>query len=503
MIINTGDLTRLYLFGSARQPQAEDLIDLERYYSKNELDELELESSSLNIGNSNHILHKLNCDWDTGRGSLRNSSVMMFDAFFSSLGTKLAELCPQNLKIFLSIKTFLLALFFNHNNYADTKKTVPLNTLAGRLIRSPFHIIDALFSASGQALSKNKFFNPFALGLSIFGLVNSFISEGQSSIINPEMHYQNLPGTISRSALHQSSASLSKWLNDICHAKPLVNSLLALGSIIGFKLIPSKLTELKLSWKNLDGLLSQNIFHLSDSIFASLGTNLSQGLGKTSTGKLTIFTTLLSLIGISNIHQDSQLNKVLDKEWNFNQLDTKFYRSILHCFDALVFNLGTKIGESTNALTLILSYFAMALSVNKFLPNIAQQKISMNSCRGLLQRLPFDLIESVISSATNKVAKGLPSPIAILFGPALSFQLGELLRNEGTQFNTFGGLLNKHMIHFWDNLMSSSGYKFAQTITRFLGKAKNTEAKGSILADGKWITSDGRVVPRMALGQQL
>jgi hypothetical protein len=50
--------------------------------------------------------------------------------------------------------------------------------------------------------------------------------------------------------------------------------------------------------------------------------------------------------------------------------------------------------------------------------------------------------------------------------------------------------------------MSTSGYNFGQAL---IGLVSNKEkfVKGSLLSDGKWITPDGRIVPKMVLGQQL
>lgn len=502
MKIPTAELTQLYLFGSTRKPHAEPIINLEHYYNQAELDELELDTSFIKNSNSPNILHKLNCDWDTGRGSFRNSSIALFDAFFSSLGSQVASACPDAIKIILSAKTLLLSLALNHTNFASSKQNIAINTFAGRLIRSPLHILDALFSVSGQTLSSNPFFKPLALGLSVLGLGNSFVHQNQSSVLNPEIHYQNLPGTIGRSAMHQISSCLSKWLNDLCQKNLLINSLLALGSALGLSVVPKTLREHEISWKNLDGLLAQNIFHLSDSVFASLGTHISKLIQTNLTGKLSLLGTITGIAGLSSTITDTNLRKFLDQQLIFTKVDSKFYRSIMHCFDSIVFNLGNQISESKTAPALIMAYIAAVMSGSRLLPSLTKTKIPMNTYAGLIQRLPFDFIEALISSTSNRLANQIPPILGLLAGPALSFRLGELFKDRSTQFNSLEGLLNKHMIHFWDNLMSSAGYKMAQKVTGGL-ISRIPNSKGSILADGKWITADGRIVPRMALGQQL
>jgi hypothetical protein len=130
------------------------------------------------------------------------------------------------------------------------------------------------------------------------------------------------------------------------------------------------------------------------------------------------------------------------------------------------------------------------------------KKIPMNTFAGLSQRLPFDFIEAIISSSSNKLSSKVPSAFGVLLGPALSFRFGEFLKTRNTKFNSLFGLLNKHLIHFWDNLMSTSGYQFGQQLVKMIIN-KDHLTKGSLLYDGRWITSEGRIVPKMILGQQI
>jgi hypothetical protein len=508
MKINTAKLTRLYLFSSTQPPPAEEHFDISRYYTKPELDELELEPDRGVFDKSKNIIHYLNTDWDTGRGSFRNSGVGLFDSFFSSLGNGLSSLCPDSFKIFLGLKFFIASLFFNKNYFSGLKQNISINTLAGRIIRSPFHILDSLFSVSGQALSKNNLFAPVSLLVSVLGLSNSYLKN--LSFFNPEIHYNNLPGTIGRSALHQFSSCLTNKVSEICNKSLLSNFALAGLSTIGFKFLPQDFKKHNIDWRNLDGLLAQNIFHISDSIFASLGSNIFR---KIQNSPLAIFSILSSSLGIAistNYTKPDLIKKLLNKEFIFTQVDSKFYRSMIHFFDSLIFNIGTKIGKMKYAGLLTFAYTLGVAGAGGFLKgsnpffkgDLNNRKISMNTLAGLIQRLPFDFVEALISSSSNNLAGKINPFVGVLLGPALSFRLGEVFKNKSTQFNSLTGLLNKHLVHFWDNLMSTSGYNFGQTILGYVVKPDN-RSKGSLLSDGKWITSQGRIVPKMVLGQQL
>jgi len=503
MTIKTADILQLYLFGSSKPPKKEDAFQIQRYYSNSELDELELEPDRIHDAQDSkkNILNYLNTDWDTGRGSLRNSAVALFDAFFSSLGNGISALCPDYVKIALSLKVFLGSLVFNNDFFKNIKKDISINTFAGRLIRSPFHIFDSLFSVSGQVLSKNTFFAPFALSMSGLGVLNSYLNK-KSSALNPEIHYANIPGTLGRSALHQFSSCLSNKLSEICNKNIFLNTILAGLSLIGFQLTPQSFKKHDISWKNLDGLLAQNIFHMSDSIFASLGTNVFKLITNSSLALGSILAGTLGLAISTNFVKSQKLLNFLNEEFVFTRVDSKFYRSITHLLDSLVFNIGTKLGSTRYAGSLSLVYVLGVAGADGFVKNLNSRKISMNTFAGLAQRLPFDFVEAIISSSSNRLASKIPPFIGVLLGPALSFRFGELLKNKSTQFNTLAGLLNKHLIHFWDNLMSTSGYNFGQAL---IGLVSNKEkfVKGSLLSDGKWITPDGRIVPKMVLGQQL
>jgi len=503
MIIKTADILKLYWFGSSVPPTKEAPFKIQRFYSKSELDELELEPDRIHApqDTKKNILNYINTDWDTGRGSLRNSAVGLFDAFFSSLGNGISALCPDYIKVALSVKVFLGSLVFNSDIFKNLKKDISINTLAGRLIRSPFHVFDSLFSVSGQVLSKNTFFAPFALLMSSLGALNSYLNKN-SSILNPEIHYANIPGTLGRSALHQFSSCLSNKLSEICNKNILLNTLLAGLSLIVFQLTPQAFKKHDINWKNLDGLLAQNVFHMSDSIFASLGTNVFKLINNSSLALGSILAGTLGLAVSTNFVKSPYLINFLNQEFVFTRVDSKFYRSITHLLDSLVFNIGTKLGSTNYAGFMSLAYILGVAGADGFVKNLNNRKISMNTLAGLAQRLPFDFVETIISASSNKLAVKIPPIIGMFLGPALSFRLGELSKNKSTQFNTLAGLLNKHMIHFWDNLMSTSGYNFGQTL---IGLISNKEklSKGSLLSDGKWITPDGRIVPKMVLGQQL
>ena len=330
MTIKTADIWRLYLFGSSKSPQKEEPFQIQRYYSKSELDELELDSDSIHASQKpqKNILNYLNTDWDTGRGSLRNSEIGLFDAFFSSLGNGISALCPDYLKIALSIKVVLTSLLMD-NKFDFMKHKISINNFAGRLIRSPLHIFDSFFSVTGQTLSKMPFFTPLGFLISGFGLFNSFKNKN-NNIFSTEIHYDNFIGTILRTTIHQFSSSITNNINNCLKKNFLLNIILASLSVIGIKLIPKDFKNHKINWKSLDGLLAQNLFHANDAIFASLGTNIFKRIGDSWIGLASIFTSGLGLSLLPGFIESDKLNKFLNSELIFTRVDSKLIRDVNH-----------------------------------------------------------------------------------------------------------------------------------------------------------------------------
>jgi hypothetical protein len=489
------NLGSLYLFGQPSLPEAEKSFDIKDYYNKEELEELELHSEEPKRI-FEHPIFKLNSDWDTFTGSMRNSSAGAIDALFSSIGASLADKFGLVPKVLISAASFTASLLANHIKLPVLSNEISIFTYAGRLVRAPLHIFDSFFSVFGESLGTSPLAALVSLALGGLGLTNS-IKKNDDKV---QLDYQTLSGTLGRSALHQLQSLLSSSASGIYKKNPLLGLMTSLG-LTGLALkLPKKITEHDISWKSINGILAQNLFHFSDSLYSSLGGVLTKKLLRhKSLG-------LASLAGLTAFLSKESFSDLLSKKLVFTRFDSKAIRSALHVLDSLAFNLGTEFSKTKFALPLLASYSLLSLGTlipkTFYIPKVPEFKIPMNTVSGLLQRLPFDFIESVVSAKSNELAKKLPTPLMLLFGPALSFKLGSVFKSAKTAYNSSNGLVLKHMVHFWDNLLTSSGYGFGSNLMKvILGEKK--KYSGSILSDGRWITTDGRIVSKMALAKQI
>jgi hypothetical protein len=492
-------LCSLYLFGQTEFPEAEAHFDINNFYDQDELDELELKSTQVE-NHPSKILHNLNTDWDTFPGSMRNSAAGILDAFFSSIGTGITENLNFKSKLGVTLGTFISSLAANKIDIPLLSKEISMFNYAGRLIRAPLHIFDSTFSAIGESWSDSSLGNILTLSLSALGLSNS-LKNPKDFHENNELDYQTINGTLARSSLHHLQSLASSFAQNIYKLSPLLGTVTTLGITGLAQKLPQKIKDHHISWKSINGLLSQNIFHFTDSLYSGLGSLISKGILKS---KITSVAFLPALLGLSF---SDKLKNVMATKLNFTKFDTKAIRSMMHGLDTITFNLGTAFAKTPLALPFLGVYsllsYNSALSTNSKLPKIPEVKIPLNEVGSLIHRLPFDFVESVISETSNKIGQKIPSPILFLLGPSLSYKLGNMFKDAKTPFNTSTGLLLKHLIHFWDNLLTSSGYQTGKSLLNLVLPRSNKTNSGSILSDGRWLTSEGRIVSKMALGKQL
>jgi hypothetical protein len=492
-------LCSLYLFGQPDFPQAEETFDINNFYDKEELDELELHSFEPKDKPKN-VLYHLNTDWDTFPGSMRNSTASILDAFFSSIGTGITGKLNFNSKLGITAGTFLSSLLANKIDIPFLSNKISMFNYAGRLMRAPLHVFDSTFSAIGESWSGSSLGNVLTLGLSALGLSNSLKNPKDFEEHN-ELDYQTINGTLARSSLHNLQSLTSSFAQNIYKLSPILGGAITLG-LTGLNFaLPESITKHHLSWKSINGVLSQNIFHFTDSLYAGLGSLISKGLSKS---KIASVAFLPVVFGLSF---SDKLKDIMSKKLVFTEFNAKGIRSAMHGLDTITFNLGTAFAKTPFALPFLGAYsllsYSSALAKDSKLPKIPEFKIPLNKVGALIHRLPFDFVESVISETSNKLSQKIPSPILFLLGPAVSYKLGSLFKDAKTPFNTSTGLLLKHLIHFWDNLLTSSGYQTGKSLTNLVFTENDKPNSGSILSDGRWLTSEGRIVSKMALGKQL
>jgi len=491
-------LSSVYLFGQRDFPQPEKKFEIKDFYNSDELNELELKSSEPE-SKLRHAISKLNMDWDTFPGSMRNSAASIFDAFFSSIGSKFAQSLGFTPKLAITAGTFMLSMLGNEVKLPFISDKLSLFNYSGRLLRAPLHFFDSIFSVIGESWSGSNLVNLLSLGTSTIGLSNS-LKNPDDFKKNNDLDYQTINGTLGRSSLHNLQSMTSSFAQHIYEKSPLLGTATTLA-LTGLGLsLPKEIKDHDISWKSINGLLTQNLFHFSDSLYSGLGSLVTKGLLKS---QLLSFSLIPVLAGLG---LNKTIQNLMSKKLVFTKFNSKTLRSMIHMLDTVVFNLGTEFSKTKLALPFVGLYTllsSLTLPKDKPLPTIPEFKIEMNTVGGLLQRVPFDFIESVISASSNKFGQKIPAPILALIGPSLSYKLGNLFKDAKTPFNTSTGLMLKHMIHFWDNLLTSSGYSTGKSLMNLFLPSDDKKYSGSILSDGRWMTSDGRIVSKMALGKQL
>ena len=489
----------LYFFGQPHMPEAEARFDINEHYNTQELDELELNSLD-NEDRPKNILYHLNCDWDSFQGSLRNSSTGIFDAFFSSIGSIATQNLDFKSKLGITASTFLGAFAAGKFKIPFISDKISLFHYAGRLARSPLHLFDSAFSAIGESWSESSIANIATLGLGALGIRNSY-KNPKDFQENSELDYQTISGTLARSSLHHLQSLISSFGQTIFAKAPILGTLATVVITALNSKVPQSIKEHHISWKSLNGLLGQNLFHFTDSLYSGLGSLVSKEILKS---KALSLLTLPALVATSFL---PDLEKKMSEKLIFTKLGAKATRSMMHGLDTIVFNLGTQFAKTKLALPFLGAYgllsYSSSLNKDLALAKIPEFKIPLNEIGSLLHRLPFDFVESVISESSNKLSKKIPAPLLVLFGPALSFQLGKAFKDAKTPFNSSTGLVLKHLLHFWDNLLTSAGYQTGKSVLKLFGLSAKQNNSGSILSDGRWLSDEGRIISKMALGKQL
>jgi len=364
----------------------------------------------------------------------------------------------------------------------------------GRLMRSVLHLFDSTFSTVGE---KGACFNLPALlagGASIFSLSRVFQGKENKSF---EMPITTVGGTLGRTAVHHMESMLASKAAYLSKTNEELSAFLA-GSATTFGLLaPKEIKQKQLPWKTFEGMISQAGFHFLDSIFSTIGGSFEKYLD-------TKENMLLGAAGLTALFPILASNKkIWDHKVPFPQVEGKLIRSIFHGIESLIFNVGSKVGNGAFGIPLsigftLLTYFAtLSKTTNGLFKNF---KVPMNTVGGLMQRLPFDFSYSMMSAVGSKISKYIPAPLVVLFGPALSFKLGESFKHKGAKYDELKGLMIRNSVHLMESVLASGAYRTGRLLT---GTADEHTSSGSVMADGRWLTDEGRIVPTMAIGKQI
>jgi hypothetical protein len=481
----------LYLTGSSsvNSSRSNSGIKLNEIYSKTELGEMELDESrekdSLKI---HHNFSKINTDWDSLSGQFNNIGANALDTWFSAIGLNLSKKLGVDPGLVSSASVLITKALHEFFPNIMVDQNFSMMDMSGRLLRSPLHILDGIFSSGGELLSKSPLANLGTIMLTAFGL-----SKAEKGKDLNELHYHNLHGTISRSLLHQF-ASLSA-----SSAQKLTNKMPLISVLLGLCLPMSKaIKNFDMPWDKLETVLGQNLFHFSDALYSSIAHKLISPLKKNLGATVALSTAgLVGLNNLSTIKKSLNLEKIFETKILNNNFHGRVQRSIWNFAENIAFALGDRISNSS--LGSIISPLYLLFAFN----STQSKSVELNTIEGFTQRLGYDFANSLLSGFSNKISGLIPAPILAAVGPSLANLIGSKLKDRSCAFNTSDGLRLRNFTHFFDNLVTTSVYKTANKIFE-LGKKKIEPAlTGSILSDGRWLRPDGRIVSNMALGKNL
>ncbi len=487
----------LYLTGRATLP--DDMFSFENKHSnltKQELDDMEIssmeeykKSEEESFQFKNPALN-LKADFNTVHGQFRMAGIGVINSLFSGIGTGFGSKL-NFLSGFGLACTSLLVSVFKKLPILSTKFSIM--GYGGNLIRGPLHILDSIFSTIGEQGSKYTLPSIVSGALSLFGLQRTLNDKDNKSL---ELPFDTISGTLGRTAIHHVDSMLASKAAQISAKNHSLGSFLASSVTTLGLLLPDELKKKKIPWNTHEGFIAQGGSHFVDSLFSSAGNSLSSFFGNTKNALLAASGVALGMPLVGSL-----LNSI-NYQIPFATLEGRLVRGIMHAPETVVFNLGSVLGNSALGMPLSFAllgstYFACMSKNGKEL--IKNFEISRDKIGGQVQRLPFHLLYSMISASGVKLSKLIPAPLLAIFGPALSFQLGERFKNIESKYDDFKGLMLRNSVHLWETILARAAYKTGRMIT---GTQDEHQSSGSILSDGRWLSDDGRIVPTMAIGKQ-
>lgn len=488
----------LFLTGSLSSPETTNSSERSNTLADEELAEMEMTRTEWDNLTKNSFKFKdstlaQQADWDTLTGYIRNAELSMFDSLFSGIGAGFAK--SLSFISGLGLASLSIAL----STFSTIKKTPYLSTnfsfsnFGGRLVRAKLRFLDSIFSSVGEKGASLKTPSLLAGLVSLLSLNRVMQGKDDKSI---EMPYATIGGTLGRTAIHHMESMLASKANELSSEKPSLAAFLASTITTLGLLAPKEVKGKKVPVETLEGLLSLVGPHFLDSLFTNIGNIFSPIINKPKN-------LLLSIIGFSS---SLPILASIPKFWNHKasvpELEGKLIRSAFGTLDTIAFNSGNSVGNSKAGIPtafgfLGLTYLAcVSKQGEKALKNF---KIPMNTVGSLFQRLPFDFIYSLISTAGNRLSKLIPAPLLVLLGPSISFKLSEQFKGINAKYDNCKGLMIRNAVHLWETILASAAYRTGKMIS---GNKEDSNTSGSLLGE-RWITDDGQIVLNMAIGKQI
>ncbi len=483
-----------YLTGSLKNhdPACRDVTCNVPTLTTQELDDCEMSQKDFLDSETNGFQFQdqtlnLKANLNTLTGQLRFAGMGVINSLFSGIGAFVAKKINLASGLVLAVTSFG-ASFIKDVPFLSQKFSI--FSLGSNSIRGSLHILDSIFSRVGEESAKYTLPSIIAGGASLFSAYRSINNKDNKSLSLPN---DTISGILGRTSIHHLDSMLASKATDIFTKNNKLGSFLASSLSTAGLLIPKDLRTNKMQWDSLEGFVAQGGSKFIDSLFAGIGHACTSSLDsgkKIALGAVGVTAGLPILGSLLNNYQIP-----------FGTLEGRIIKGILNLPETIAFNLGDSTGNSLLGIPLslgfaALTYFSCFSKRNK--------EISPTSLGGELQRLPFlHFMNAVISSSVMKLSKLIPAPLLTLVGPAISFQIGEKLKNIPAKFGDVKGLMLRNSVHIWDSILSRSAYKTTEMI---LGKDEDDSYSGNLITDGGstgWLTEDGRKVSSMAIGKQL
>lgn len=492
----------LYLTGSTN-PCSLSFCDTKNCpYTEDELAEMGTSLKEREDSNENSYKFKnptlaLNADYDSFTGYMRNAGLGVFDSLSTGIGSGFASKIDFKSGVALASLSVLGSIASRFKNLPVLTTNFSLFDVGARLIRAPLHFFDSTFSQVGEKGADFTLPSTIAGALSLFSLDRVLKDKDNKTL---EVPNTTISGTVGRTALHHLESMLASKGTQISTNHESTSAFLAGSALTSGLLLPDSIKNKDLPYQTFEGLIAQGGTHFLDSLFANIGNSFSKVLLNFGNSQNALIGSLGLLLGLPLL---GTIPKIQNHEASFSKLGGRLIRSLLHAPETLVFNLGNSLGKSILGIPLSLGFLGLTYlgCISKSCKNILKNfKIPMNTIGGQLQRLPFDFIYSLISASGIKLSQFIPSPILVLIGPALSFQIGERFKNIDAKYNELKGLMVRNTAHLWETILSNAAYRTGRLLTR---TQDDRSSSGSVLSDGRWLTSEGQIVPTMAIGKQM
>ena len=363
----------------------------------------------------------------------------------------------------------------------------------GRLTRAFLRMFDSVFSSIGEKGAALNIPSLIAGGLGLFSLGRVINEKDNKSVKIP---YSTIGGTMGRTALHHLESMIASKANQLSNTDESLAAFTACALATAGTMLPKDIKNKKVPVETIEGLSSLLAPHFMDSLFANIGKSFSPIINNPKNLILGIFGYLASIPILSSI------KGFWDKKAPIPEIGGKVTRSAFGVLDTISFNAGNYVGKTALGIPLSLAfggltYFScISKNTSKHFKNL---RIPLNTVGSMFQRLPFDFIYSMISTAGTTISKKIPAPILVLIGPVLSFKAGNLFKGINAKYDESKGLMVRNTVHLWETILSSAAYRTGKMIC---GEAENHDSTGTLLGD-RWITDDGQIVMNMALGKQM